>query len=125
MTLYDLIINAQYQQVFHVYVTNAYDQNVKIGSGTRKSLMDEEECAEGLDHLMDKVDRWEVCSDGSVFVALIDHNFKRPCEELYNAEYVAKWDRHKPQTRPWRYSSETELNQNILNGFKVEEGDTA
>lgn len=121
MTLYDLIINAQYQQVFHVYITNAYDQNVRVGSGTRKILTNEDECEEGLYHLMDKVDRWEVCSDGSVFVGLIDQNFAKPCEELYNAEYVAKWDRRKPQTRPWRYSSETELNPSVLKGFEVKE----
>lgn len=43
MTLYDFIITTNPYQVFHVYVCNAYDQNIKVGDGTRKDLMNEDE----------------------------------------------------------------------------------
>ena len=57
MTLYDLMISASAVQIFHVYVTNIYDQNIEIGHGTRRDIMDEETSETGIDHLMDKVDK--------------------------------------------------------------------
>ena len=108
MTLYDLMMPRFYKQTFHVYVTNVYGQNIPVGHGTRKEICDEEKTEEGLDHLMDRVDFWEVCPDGSVLVLLANENFARKAEELYSPEYVSQWDNLKPETRPWKNSCELE-----------------
>lgn len=43
MTLYDILRATRYWQKFCCYVTNSYDQNVPIGFGTRRELLDEEQ----------------------------------------------------------------------------------
>lgn len=106
MTLYDLIINADVKQIFHVYVTNIYDQNIEIGFGRRKELLDEDMVPEGVDHLMDAVDTWYVTKDGALVVLLRDIHFKERAEEQYDKRYVETWDNLNPKTRPWKHSSE-------------------
>lgn len=108
MTLYDLMINAQSTQIFHVYVTNIYDQNIEIGHGRRCEIVNEEITEMGIDHLMEKVGGWKIAKDGSMVVLLIDEHFEERAETQYNEKYVAKWDNLKPETRPWRHSCELE-----------------
>lgn len=108
MTLYDLMLPAMANQIFHVYVTNTYDQNIEIGHGQRRDILNEEVTVEGIDHLMDVVDTWSVAADGSVVVKLIDSHFKEPAEQQYSKSYVEKWNNLNPETRPWKYSCELE-----------------
>lgn len=108
MTLYDIMDRCQYNQVFHVYVTNVYDQNIEIGHGPRSVIVNEELTEEGYDHLMDQVDYWSVAPDGSVVVLLRDEHFEERAETLYAKEYIAKWDNLRPETRPWKHSCELE-----------------
>ena len=108
MTLYDVFMATAYNQIFHVYVTNIYDQNIVIGHGTRQTLLNEEETEEGIDHLLDKVDTLRVAKDGSIVLRLIDENFYKPAEELYLEDFVSSWDNLDPSTRPWKHSCELE-----------------
>lgn len=108
MKLYNFLINANCNQVFHIYVTNAYDQNIPVAHGTRKEIFNEDIYAEGIDHLMDKVDSWYVCKSCDIVILLRDKNSKKRCEKLYNKEYVKKWDNLRPETRPWLHSCELE-----------------
>lgn len=108
MTLYDLMLSGNACQVYHVYVRNIYDQNIEIGHGTRREIMDEDITEEGIDHLMDNVDGWSVARDGSVVVCLRDGHFYERAEQQYSPGYVAKWDNLKPETRPWKHSCELE-----------------
>lgn len=41
MRLYDILECAMYYQKFSVYITNAYDQNLLIGRGTRAEMLAE------------------------------------------------------------------------------------
>lgn len=108
MTLYSLMMSAKADQIFHVYVTNIYDQNIEIGHGRRKDIVNEDIVEEGIYHLMDKVELWSVAKDGSVVVRLMDKHYRDRAEELYDEEYVKKWDNFNPETRPWKHSIELE-----------------
>lgn len=107
MTLYDLMLNGNATQIYHVYVTNVWDQNILIGHGERRDIMNEDE-TDGINHLMDEVDSWYVCKDRSVVVQLKDAFFNTRAEEQYSPEYVAKWNNLNPETRPWSHSAELE-----------------
>lgn len=107
MTLYDLMKCAKCEQIFHVYVTNIYDQNIEVGCGVRKEIMNED-LTDGIDHLMDEVDLWYVAKSGIVVVLLRDRHFKERAETQYDESYVAKWDNLDQKTRPWKHSCELE-----------------
>ena len=108
MTLYDVMMACKYYQIFHVYVGNAYDQNIEIGHGERRDILNEDKCEEGINHLMDKVERLSVAKDGSIVLVLVDLNYEKPADAFYDPAYVSRWDESKPETRPWRYSCELE-----------------
>ena len=107
MTLYDLLKTTQYDQNFFVYVTNTYDQNLLIGEGVRRQLLDEYENEECFSHLMDEVDQLTIAKDGKSFKTK-DENYQKNVKELYDEDYVKHWDSRKPETRPWRHSAELE-----------------
>lgn len=107
MTLFDFMFPGRALQVYHVYTTNLWDQNILVGHGKRRDIMNEDE-TDGIDHLMDEVYGWYVCKDGSVVVLLRDKHFDDRAETQYDKEYVAKWDNLKPETRPWKCSCELE-----------------
>lgn len=108
MTLFSLIIKARYDQIFHVYVTNTYSQNIEIGHGTRRDIVDEDTTEMGLIHINDEIEIWYACEDGSIVVCLRDENYNKQAEYLYAQEYVKKWDIMKPETRPWKHYFELE-----------------
>lgn len=104
VTLYELLRVTNYNQVFYCYVVNAFDQNVLIGSGVREQLMDDGAC-DVFWHLMDKVDRVRIGTDGSIIVQTNDENFEKRVEELYPEDIVKKWSKEKGNM-PYKYSSE-------------------
>ena len=109
MTLYDLLVATQQGQKFFVYVTNTYDQNLLIGTGVRRQLLDEYENDECFFYLMDEVDQITIAKDGkSLVVKIKDENYLKNAKELYDEDYVKYWDNRNPETRPWRYSTELE-----------------
>lgn len=108
MTLYDVLRVTQYTQRFYVYVTNAWDQNTPVGTGTRSELLDEEENELTFDHLMDQVEMMTLCKDGAILLRLRDDTFNILAEKQYDSRYVEKWDDLKPETRPWKHSCEME-----------------
>lgn len=104
MNLYELLKVTTYNQVFHCYVVNAFDQNILLGSGVREQLMDENEC-DVFWHLMDKVDCLRIGNDGSIIVQTNDENYNKRVEELYPEHTVKKWSKEKGNI-PYKYSSE-------------------
>lgn len=110
MTLWDILDSAQYFQQFTVYVTNAYDQNVLIGRGTRAEMLVQESEGE-LDrvfgHLMDKVEYFSI-KNSRLIIFLRDEHYNEQLEVQYSEEYVKHWNTLDPSTRPFLYGIETE-----------------
>lgn len=103
MTLWDMLNVCPCYQQFDVYEGNAYDQNIAVASGTADELRTNIEI---FDHLMDKIEHYEVAPDGVIVILTKNSDFEKRAEELYSEDYVEKWDRFKPDTRPWRFSIE-------------------
>lgn len=108
MTLCELLQTTKYTQEFHIYVTNDYDQNEPIGHGRRAHLLNADECGELFPHLLDKVDLISVAKNGALVVRVIDENYNEPLENQYGEDYVKRWDRYDPTTRPYKFSCELE-----------------
>lgn len=103
-TLHNLLTTCQYQQVFWIYRTNDYDQNILLTKGTKQEMLaDDESNFELIDHINDVVDYWDIREDGAVFVRL---QMEEKAEDLYMNDYVKKWDRFNPKSRPWLFSAE-------------------
>ena len=112
MTLYDIVSKAQYTQVFSIYLTNAYDQNIPIARGTRSEMiaMDVDENEENFfDHLMCDVEYFNVTNKGVIVIFIRDEHFEERASYNYTDEYVKRWDNFNPKTRPWLHGSETEV----------------
>lgn len=103
MTLYDMFSTSHYDQIFDVYVTNAYDENLPVGHGpgSRDYMM--EHSMDGdpaiFDVLTNEVDNWWAKGD-SVVVLLKSKDYEVPVKEMYDERYVAKWDIRNPEKRP-------------------------
>ena len=110
MKLWDILNSAQYTQKFRIFVTNIYDQNLPRGAGTRaelfQNILSGEEEDDFFSHLMDEIEYFVVLDDKSILVYIRNEDYEKRCEELYPEEYVKRWDRLKPETRPWRFSCE-------------------
>lgn len=106
MTLYDILRVTRYWQRFCCYVTNAYDQNVPIGFGTRRELLDEEQNDELFDYLMCNVDSITVTKDKALLIRVRDEHFNQRLEEQY--ECTGGWKVSDPKTRPFKFSNEME-----------------
>lgn len=103
-TLHNLLTTCQYQQVFWIYRTNDYGQNILLTKGTKQEMLaDDESNFELIDHINDVVDYWDIREDGAVFVRL---QMEEKAEDLYMDDYVKKWDRFNPKSRPWLFSAE-------------------
>lgn len=111
MTLYDLVSAGQYMLIYSVYVTNAYDQNIPVSRGTLQEMLGyfvEENDSIFFDHLMDKVEYYHITEKGVMVVFLRDEHFEETADYNYSKEYVEKWDRRNPNTRPYLNGIETE-----------------
>ena len=111
MTLYDIVSKAQYMQVFSIYLTNAYDQNIPIARGTRNEMigLDAEENDENFfNHLMCQVEYYHITENGVMVIFIRDEHFEEQASYNYSDEYVKRWDKFNPKTRPWLHGIETE-----------------
>lgn len=106
MILYDILRVARYYQKFCCYLTNAYDQNVPIGFGTRRELLDEDQNDELFDYLMCDVDSITVAKDKSLLIRVRDEHYNKPLEEQYKC--TGGWKVSDPKTRPFKFSNEME-----------------
>ena len=109
MKLWDILEASQYMQIFSIYVTNVYDQNIPIARGTR-SEMQEYDLDDGdlFYHLMDDVEYFHITKKGVMVLFLRDKHYEESVESQYTAEYVKRWNRRNPMTRPYLHSIETE-----------------
>lgn len=109
MKLCEIFSLTRYDQKMYIYVTNAYDQNVSLGRGTRYDIVcDEENCDDILPHMLDEVDMITVTPDGGLQVLVRDAMYEKPLEEQYDKSYVAKWDNRYKSTRPFLFGCELE-----------------
>ena len=104
MILWELLNCAEYFQPLSVYITNAADQNLLIGRGTRKEIVDEEKTTV-FDHMMDEVEMWRI-RNNRMLIFIRDKHFDEYVEEQFSNS--DSWG-EEPEKRPWRYSRETEL----------------
>ena len=103
-TLHNLLTSCQYPQVFWIYRTNDYDENILLAKGTKQEMLEDEEYNfDLLDHINDVVNYWTIREDGAMFIRL---KMDEKAEEQYFDDYVEKWDRFNPTTRPFLYSAE-------------------
>lgn len=109
MKLWDILEASQYMQVFSIYVTNVYGQNIPIARGTR-SEMQEYDIDEGdlFYHLMDEIEYFHITKKGVMVLFLKDSHYEEKVEQQYSEDCVKRWDRRNPMTRPYLYSIETE-----------------
>ena len=113
-TLHNLLTSCQYPQVFWIYRTNDYDQNILLAKGTKNEILaDEEMSFELLEHINDVVEYWTIREDGAMFVRL---RMDEKAESLWSDNYVSKWDRHNPTRRPYLYSSEMDDFTHVIYG---------
>lgn len=110
MTLYEIVSKAQYMQVFSIYLTNVYNQNIPISRGTRSEMIENDEDNEEnfFNHLMCEVEYYHITKDGVMVVFIKDENYERDASFNYSEDYVKRWDRSDPKTRPWLFGIETE-----------------
>lgn len=108
MTLCELLQKTRYDQKFYCYVTNIYDQNLPIGSGERKELLNEEINDDLFYHLLDEVDMITVSSDGALVIRTVDKYFKTQLQDQFDKDYVAKWNNLDKSSRPFKFSCELE-----------------
>ena len=109
MKLWDILEASQYNQIFSIYVTNVYGQNIPVARGTR-SEMQEYDLDDGdlFYHLMDDVEYFHITEKGIMVLFLRDNHYEEKAEQQYSEDYVKKWDRRDPKTRPYLHSIETE-----------------
>ena len=103
MTLWNMLNVCPCNQEFDIYVNNAYDQNIIVASGSADDLRTN---LEVFDHLMEEVEHYEVEPDGVIVILTKNSDFEKRAEELYSGDYVERWDRFNPNSRPWRFSIE-------------------
>ena len=87
-------------------MTNVFDQNVPIGFGVRKELLDADINDDLYDYLMCDVDMITVAKDGALVVRVRDEHFHQSLEEQYKC--TGGWKVSDPATRPFKFSTEME-----------------
>ena len=111
MTLYDLLNAGQYMQMYSVYVTNAYGQNIPISRGTLTDMLAyivNESDSTLFVHLMDKVEYYHITEKGVMVVFLRDEHYEETADYNYSDDYVDRWNPLDPKTRPYLHGIETE-----------------
>lgn len=108
MKLYELFQTTCYDQIFYIYLTNSYDQNLPIAKGKREEIMIDAE-VDILWHIGDDVESIEMSRiDRGMVVKLRDKTYEQPLEVQYNEKYVRNWNRLDINSRPYRFSVELE-----------------
>lgn len=112
--LHNLLTSCQFQQVFWIYMTNEYDQNILLAKGTKQEMLEDEEMNfDLLDHINDVVEYWTIREDGAMFVRI---RMEDKAEDLYFEDDVKKWDILDPRTRPWLHSAELDDFTHVIYG---------
>ena len=108
MMLVELLQKVRYTQIFYVYLENVYDQNLPIGSGTRRDLLDEYENEEIISYLTCPVTLITTTKNGALVVRVRDEHFDERLEKQFNPEYAQKWNSLDMSSRPFKHSCEME-----------------
>lgn len=90
VTLYDVLKRAKYYQVFHIYLSNDWDDNIFVGRGTRSQLLAQEmldQKSENItfDYLNNDIEL--LYTIGFVMVILVkDEDHNQPVEQIWNKD---------------------------------------
>lgn len=112
-TLLDLLTSCQYPQVFWIYLTNEYGENILLAKGNKQDMFSSDIMFDLLDHINDTVEYWTIRSDGAIFVRL---HWNERVSDIYCEDSQTKWDIHDPHTRPYLYSAEIDDFTNCIYG---------
>lgn len=113
--LHNLLTSCQYEQVFWIYRTNDYGQNILLAKGMKQEMLEDEEVNfELLNHINDVVDYWTIREDGAMFVRL---RASEKAQDMYFDDYVKRWS-DNPKSRPWLYSAEMDDFTHCIYGSK-------
>ena len=98
-TLYEVMRTGRYYQVYHVYLSNDWDENTVVGRGTRAELLAQEYEATkdenmAFDYLNHEIDRLYAINDVMV-VFINDEEHNKPVEEIWN-EDIKKYNSMLP-----------------------------
>jgi len=105
MKLWDVLSAGAYDQLVDIFVTNDYDENVRIGQGSFGEMRKDEDV---FDNLMLEVEMIHIMNDKTLVIICKSEKYDTPLKELYNDKYVAKWKRDDPSSRPYLTSCELE-----------------
>ena len=110
MKLWDILEASQYMQIFSIYVTNIYGQNIPIARGTLSEMwrFDPEWEGDLFYHMMDDVHYFHVTKNGVMVLYIRDKHYEEPLAKQYFEDYVKQWDKNDPMKRPYLFNSETE-----------------
>lgn len=109
MKLSEIFTITRYDQKMYIYVTNAYDQNVCLGRGTRYDIICDVENVDNIfPHMLDEVNMVSVTQDGGMQILVRDAMYEKPLEEQYDKDYVTTWKSYDKSTRPFQFSAELE-----------------
>lgn len=113
-TLHNLITSCRFNQAFWIFLYNNHDQNVLIAKGSKEEILTDAVMSfDVVDHINDVVEYWTIREDGAMFVRL---RWDKSAEDEYGAEYIKRWDRAKPSSRPYLYSAELDDFTNCIYG---------
>lgn len=109
MKLWDILEASQYMQIFSIYVTNVYDQNIPVARGTLSEMQYYDlDDGELFCRLMDDVEYFHITKKGVMVLFIRDKHYEERAESQYSENYVKIWDRRDPLTRPFLFGIETE-----------------
>ena len=107
--LWDMLEASQYWQIFSIYVTNVYNQNIPVARGTLSEMKYYDiDDGELFCHLMDDVEYFHITKKGVMVLFIRDKHYEERAESQYSDDYVKRWNRRDPMTRPYLFGSETE-----------------
>lgn len=105
MKLWDVLSAGAYDQLVDIFVSNAYDENVRIGQGSFEEMRMDEDV---FDNLMLEVQMIYIMNDKVLVIICKSEKYDTPLKELYNAKYAANWKRDDPSSRPYLMLCELE-----------------
>ena len=103
MTLWDMLSSCVFSNHVCIYATNIYNENVCLHKG--RILEARNDIENIFSYLGKKVELWQVI-EGIIVIIVKNYKYNKPLKTQYSEEYVKKWDRRKPETRPYRTSWE-------------------
>lgn len=99
MTLGDMLNSCGNSNYVCIYATNIYNENVCLYKG---SVLEATNDIENIIPYLGKKVKWWHVINGIIVIIVKNFKHNKSLKTQYSEEYVKKWDRRKPETRPYR-----------------------